>query len=408
MERDDVIVIGAGIGGLAAALELARAGRGVAVLERAGQPGGRAKTQEREGFSWNLGPHALYSAGAAAESLRRLKIEVEGGVPPTRGQVVRDGRLHLLPGDPLSLLRTTLVQGGERLALARGVMGAAAWPLPDPEQSVSAWLGDLAPPAADTILALIRVSTYCNAPDRLPARVALRQLRLALRGVRYLHGGWRQLVDALTRAVEGAGVHVGLGADVVGLERVGEGWRVTRADGAERMAADVVLAVPPAAAAKLGVSLPPLTPVRAACLDLGLESKPEGASDLVFGVDQPLYLSNHSAVARLCERGVVVHVARYLAPEDDGRDAEGELEGLLDLAWPGWRDRVHARRFQPALVVSHAMPEVGHARPAPDLGDGRWLVGDWVGEGSLLADASFASAAAVARGILARRARSAA
>ncbi len=61
----DVVVIGGGLAGLTAATFLARAGRRVVVLERASHLGGRARTQEREGFFFNEGPHALYRGGPA-------------------------------------------------------------------------------------------------------------------------------------------------------------------------------------------------------------------------------------------------------------------------------------------------------------------------------------------------------
>ena len=51
-----VAVIGAGIGGLAAAARLARQGFQVTVYEKSGQPGGRAGRIEQDGFRFDTGP----------------------------------------------------------------------------------------------------------------------------------------------------------------------------------------------------------------------------------------------------------------------------------------------------------------------------------------------------------------
>ena len=51
-----MLVIGAGIGGLAAAVRLAHAGYAVTVVERHDAPGGRAGVWRSEGFTFDTGP----------------------------------------------------------------------------------------------------------------------------------------------------------------------------------------------------------------------------------------------------------------------------------------------------------------------------------------------------------------
>ncbi|MGI8700943.1 MAG: phytoene desaturase family protein [Nocardioidaceae bacterium] len=56
---DSVIVVGAGLGGLSAALRLAGAGRQVTVLEREPRPGGRCGLLEVAGYRFDTGPSVL-------------------------------------------------------------------------------------------------------------------------------------------------------------------------------------------------------------------------------------------------------------------------------------------------------------------------------------------------------------
>ena len=56
---DSVVIIGAGLGGLSAALRLAGAGRQVTILEKASVPGGRAGRLEIDGYRFDTGPTVL-------------------------------------------------------------------------------------------------------------------------------------------------------------------------------------------------------------------------------------------------------------------------------------------------------------------------------------------------------------
>ncbi|HEY9475748.1 MAG TPA: phytoene desaturase family protein [Mycobacteriales bacterium] len=66
---DRIVVVGAGLGGLSAALRLAAAGREVTVVERASVPGGRAGLLSIDGYSFDTGPTVLTMPDLIAQTL---------------------------------------------------------------------------------------------------------------------------------------------------------------------------------------------------------------------------------------------------------------------------------------------------------------------------------------------------
>ena len=50
-----VVVVGGGIGGLVAAIRLRAAGHDVTLVERAPEVGGKLATEQREGFTFDVG-----------------------------------------------------------------------------------------------------------------------------------------------------------------------------------------------------------------------------------------------------------------------------------------------------------------------------------------------------------------
>lgn len=74
---DHVVVVGAGLGGLSAALRLAGAGRRVTILERAAQPGGRAGLLELDGYRFDTGPTVLTMPSLIADALACVDEELD-------------------------------------------------------------------------------------------------------------------------------------------------------------------------------------------------------------------------------------------------------------------------------------------------------------------------------------------
>jgi phytoene dehydrogenase-like protein len=383
-DRDAVVVIGAGLAGLTAAATAARAGKPVVVVEsHAG--GGRARTDDRGGYRFNQGPHALYRGGEAWRIFNELGVPRHGHAPPLGGaRGTRDGKLVRLFGAPMSSLVGKLL---------------AASPARWAGRSAEEWADSLGEgrDVSDLARMFMRVSTYVADLEGAPADLAISQLKMALfRGVSYLDGGWASLVEGLSSAASAAGATIRAHQPATGIGAVPGGWEVAVAGGEVLRASAVVIAAGgPAMARKLlpvDPGWPELgPPVTAACLDLGLRGRRPA---LLFGVDEPLYLSRHCPPGDLAPLGgSLVHVMRY-GGRDAGRDrAElrryARLAGITD-------DQIVEERFLANVIVTHVLPspEQGLAgRPAVTStgAEGLYLAGDWVGPTGWLTDAAMAS-----------------
>ncbi len=422
----NIIVIGGGIAGLAAAIYLARGGRTVTLFEKRRYLGGRAVTHLRHGYRFNLGPHAFYRGGAGSRVLAELGISVRGGVPKGDGIALYRRERYKLPSNVLSLLTTGLLSAADKFEASKLLLRIQRPKKPGFATAVSArqWLEQNVhrERVRDTLEALLRLATYCSELEKINAGAALNQLRLAMRGVIYVDEGWQKIVDALHSSAVAAGVNFVTSSRVVGVKHNGSVQAIeigglefdqqsetgsyvlpTRGDGSRGtpLAAETVLvAVDPATARDLigTVSWPEMTPVVLSTLDIALSKLPQPKNTFALGIDRPLYFSVHSKWAQLTPKGgALVHVSRY------GGGDESELEALMDEMQPGWRDFVVHCRFLPSMVVSNAlMPPAPATRPAPitPIG-GLYLAGDWVGDTGLLSDAALASARMAAKAILA-------
>ncbi len=415
MKGQNVIVIGGGIAGLTAATFLAHAGKSVTLCEKAKTVGGRATTEEKKGFHFNLGPHALYADGHGARILRELGIEFTGGKPSSSGAyAVFQGRKHTFPNGGVSLMTTSLFGLAAKMEAARllgslGKIDAQAIQ----HISICEWLEtEIRQPEVRLLIsALFRVSTYANDPDLMSAGAALAQFQMAVASnVYYLDGGWQTLVNGLRSTAEKAGVKILTQAKAEKIVHDKNVKGVQLSDGSMLEAPAVIAAVSPneacdlvenASQTELGKWAKNATPVKAACLDVALKSLPQPRAIFALGIDAPLYLSVHSATAKLAPNGgAMIHAAKYLPTntKDSAQAVEQELENLLDLTQPGWREQIIEKRFLPGMTVSHAIVDAergGYAgRPGPAVPDieGLFVAGDWVGKTGMLADASFASA----------------
>jgi oxygen-dependent protoporphyrinogen oxidase len=120
MSDQRVVVVGAGIAGLAAAYRLRQNGFQVTVLEAAGHVGGRMRTLERDGYRIDTGALML---SLQYKELAALAVEagLGGDLVRTTNTIgfVRGGTVHRLStSNPLDSLTTKLMPARDKIAMA--------------------------------------------------------------------------------------------------------------------------------------------------------------------------------------------------------------------------------------------------------------------------------------------------
>jgi phytoene dehydrogenase-like protein len=373
-----------------AAGRLAAGGFETLLLEAGPHLGGRAASEVRGGFVLNQGPHALYVGGPAGRELKASGVELDWWQPASAASVFpREGKPKRTLGGSAQLGRWFLrLQRTDPAELA-GI-------------STAEWLRQSlrSERARASAAALVRVTTFVADQESLSAEVAATQLKIGLLpGVRYLRGGWQQLVDALAARAEAAGATLRTRAAVRALDCGPEGWALSLDSETLRAGVVVLAAGGPDAAAKLLGDRVPAAPGPAAelsVLDLGLRKLPHRSRRFALGIDKPTYLSRHSPPEH--RDGVLLTLASY------AREPRAALEELADEVQPGWREEATLERFLPRMVAVSAIATAAagglSGRPGIDRGDGLYLAGDWIGDEGWLVDAALASGAAAAAAAL--------
>ncbi len=369
-------VVGGGLAGLVTAVTAAESGVRVTLHESHHAPGGRARTADGGPYRTNEGPHALYSRGPLWTWLQQRDLVGPVAAVPlsaaARTRFHRDGSLRRTP--PLPVLRL-----GRR----------------DPQQApvdrdflswATAQIGERHARYAANAVA---VALFHHDPGALSARFVQERLRRVLAlppEARYPIGGWSSVVARLAARAEQLGV------------RIETASRVTPGDLADAAARGPVVVATSLPAARVLLRDDSLVweSGRTALLDLGLRTR-RGDAFIVSDLDAPGWIERFTAQdPTLAPAGEQLVQAQL--PVADGRPRSvgiARAERLLDLGFPGWRERVTHRSEALAAGRTGAVDLPGTTwrdRPAVDRGDGVHLAGDQVAAPGLLAEVSFNSA----------------
>jgi len=267
MGNPDVVVIGAGFGGLACALRLAELGADVVLCETLRYPGGCASTFTRRGYQFEAGA-TLFSGLGDGQLFANWNDKWDLGVrfdplDPLVELRTAHGSLAVSP-DPASLVRRFIELPGADSEALRGFfrtqrgVADALWKLfEDPSllpplsgravmrhlgRSLSygpvvRWMGR---PLCDVVashgltgweplrvyLDAVSQITVQTSSAEAEAPFAMAAVDYFFRGTGHVHGGIGSLAWALTDAIHKAGGKVMLANRAHGIRREGDRWRV--------------------------------------------------------------------------------------------------------------------------------------------------------------------------------------
>ncbi len=279
--RADVVVVGGGITGLAAALALHEAGRDFLLLESSPRYGGVIRTETTGGFVIEAGPDSILAQKPEGLALCRT-LGLGGRLIPTNPEtrtifVLRRGRLHALPeGMMLAVptrigpfLRSGLFSWPGKLRMGLDLVlprGRAT----DDESIASLVRRRFGEEAVERLGEPLMAGIHAGDPERLSIRATFPRFvdlearhRSLIRGMwasrgrapqagsafYSLIGGLASLVEALVARLPAARRQTDASATV--LEGRDGSFTVGLADGTSVSAKAVILALPPPAAAPL-------------------------------------------------------------------------------------------------------------------------------------------------------------
>lgn len=101
MKKYDAIVVGSGMGGMAAAILMAHAGKKVALFEKNAIFGGRLSSYKKDGFTLDIGVHVISrgAKGPVAQCLSRVGIENALNFTSIRPVISFNGKPFIFPHD---------------------------------------------------------------------------------------------------------------------------------------------------------------------------------------------------------------------------------------------------------------------------------------------------------------------
>jgi protoporphyrinogen/coproporphyrinogen III oxidase len=168
-----VIVVGAGISGLACAFALKKNGIDVLVLEASANPGGMIQTVEEEGFLFELGPQSFSGTEPIFRLCDDLGIANQLVEAPRRAPrfVLIDGRLVPVPLSPVSFFTSSLLSWKTKFSIISEAFRSS--PPPNADESVASFIRTkFTPELLDLFVGPFVSGIFAGDPEQLSLRAA--------------------------------------------------------------------------------------------------------------------------------------------------------------------------------------------------------------------------------------------
>jgi squalene-associated FAD-dependent desaturase len=415
MSAPRIAVVGGGLAGITAALDLSRAGAEVTLLESRGRLGGAAFSFTRDGMHVDNGQHVFLRCCTAYTALledlqatdlvtlqARLRIPVlaPGGRRALLERADLPAPLHLAG----SLARFGLLGARDRLAVVRAMTALRRVDVEDADadaRSFGEWLTEHGqrPEAVTRLWELIARPTLNLVCEHASLAQAAQVFQVGLlrerdaADVGYARVPLSEIHDvAAQRALEVAGVDVRLRRGVTALTSTPSGFRIEDNGAPPVEAETVILAVPPDRAARL---VPPGTGVPGETL-IRLGHSPIVNLHVVYDrpvLDEPFAAAVDSPAQWIFDRTSSSGVTRgqYLAVSLSAADAElpMSIEQLRALYLPALAELLETDAGVDAFFVTRehaatfrARPGARALRPGPRTAlPGLILAGTWTNTG---------------------------
>ena len=349
-----VIVIGAGLAGLATAMEASVRGHHVVVLDQRSTIGGRASSELRDDFPIGFGPHFLLKKGP----LHRLVLKISRMKPSTLP--LRPHRIELV-GQGMMQPRSPMI---DAVLYRRAVRKyELAHPSTRAAEHFASW----------------------GMGSEVRSKAFLRSKLLGLKE------GWSGLIGRLAVTLDEVGVPIETGAKVTQIERN----KVHLADGRHIETDVIILACGYRRSRQLLPDLPECEMLKASTIDVALDSTHLGDKHAILDVKNSIGLFDLKQIhPGTSPSGSLLSAICF---SDKSKEQRMEmLDKFLDQRAPGWRSHILHDRRQEQVTVA-----IIGKRPSHDsiMKKGILLAGAWVESEHILSDGAVASARLAAESI---------